>query len=209
MEAYDIQGADIVVNCTGYGALTLGGVEDARVYPTRGQTMLVRAPQVNRMISTSLSSGSYRPKGSTEDDGSVTYVIPRDDGIVVLGGTYQSNYGGLEVSEKSAEGILKRCIAVCPELVVDGKPPELVAHSVGLRPSREGGVRLEAQYEKTKSGREVLLVHNYGHGGFGYQSSWGCAVSVVDLVRKMKGMPVDEGVLDRFLEATLKPRANL
>ncbi|KAJ3125186.1 hypothetical protein HK101_005974, partial [Irineochytrium annulatum] len=44
-EAFDVKKPDIVINCTGYGASTLGGVEDAKVYPTRGQTLLVRAPQ--------------------------------------------------------------------------------------------------------------------------------------------------------------------
>ncbi|KAJ3123691.1 hypothetical protein HK101_006302 [Irineochytrium annulatum] len=110
---------------------------------------------------------------------------------------------------KSAQGILERCIAICPELVVNGKLPEIVEHSVGLRPSREGGVRLDAQYEKTKSGREVLLIHNYGHGGFGYQSSWGCAANVVEIIRRAMGMPVDDGVLGRFIEATSKQRAHL
>ncbi|ORZ35468.1 hypothetical protein BCR44DRAFT_1528954, partial [Catenaria anguillulae PL171] len=37
----------IVVNCTGLGARTLGGVEDKAVYPTRGQIVIVRAPHLN------------------------------------------------------------------------------------------------------------------------------------------------------------------
>jgi len=28
----------------------------------------------------------------------------------------------------------------------------------------------------------VWVVHNYGHGGYGYQSSYGCASRVVGLV---------------------------
>lgn len=35
-------GADLVVNCTGLSARTLGGVEDADMVPIRGQTVLVR-----------------------------------------------------------------------------------------------------------------------------------------------------------------------
>lgn len=34
--------ADLVVNCTGLSARTLGGVEDAEMIPIRGQTVLVR-----------------------------------------------------------------------------------------------------------------------------------------------------------------------
>lgn len=36
------KGADLVVNCTGLSARTLGGVEDADMVPIRGQTVLVR-----------------------------------------------------------------------------------------------------------------------------------------------------------------------
>jgi D-amino-acid oxidase len=32
-----------------------------------------------------------------------------------------------------------------------------------------------------------IVVHNYGHGGFGYQCSWGCSMDVVELVDKALG----------------------
>ncbi|KAJ3208290.1 hypothetical protein HDU67_006912 [Dinochytrium kinnereticum] len=209
-EAYGIQKrTDVVVNCCGIGAMTLGGVLDQNVYPTRGQTILVCAPQVKRTIGTALASGSYRPKTAGEDDGKVTYIIPREDGIVILGGTYQSNNSILEPDMKIAQGIMERCIAVCPELVSNGKLPEILQHSVGLRPSREGGVRFDAQYEKTESGKEILVVNNYGHGGFGYQSSWGCAAGVVRIVRRAVGVSVDEKILSRYLEELFRGKAHL
>ena len=34
-------------------------------------------------------------------------------------------------------------------------------------------------------GRKIPVVHNYGHGGFGYQSSWGTASTATALVRKV------------------------
>jgi D-amino-acid oxidase len=40
----------LVVNATGLGARTMIGVEDPSVYPARGQTVLVRAPEVSRCI---------------------------------------------------------------------------------------------------------------------------------------------------------------
>jgi D-amino-acid oxidase len=53
----------------------------------------------------------------------------------------------------------------------------IIRHGVGLRPVREGGVRIE---------KEVIdgtwVVHNYGHAGWGYQGSYGCAERVVELV---------------------------
>ncbi|KAJ3110512.1 hypothetical protein HDU96_006516 [Phlyctochytrium bullatum] len=209
-EAFEVQKrTDVVVNCCGYGALTLGGVEDVKVYPTRGQTILVKAPQVKRTIGTALASGSYRPKSASEETSKVTYVIPREDGIVVLGGTYEAHKSNLEPDMEIARGIMERCIAVCPELVVNGKLPEIVEHSVGLRPTREGGVRLDAQYAKTASGREILLINNYGHGGFGYQSSWGCAANVVKIVRRAIGVSVDDKILARYLEDIFRGKSRL
>lgn len=48
--------------------------------------------------------------------------------------------------------------------------------SVGLRPRRHGGVRLEVDH-----GWDTPVVHNYGHGGGGVTLAWGCADRVVDL----------------------------
>ncbi|KAJ3327546.1 hypothetical protein HDU76_011570 [Blyttiomyces sp. JEL0837] len=201
-----VKKTDVLVNCTGFGARTLGPLFDYDVYPTRGQTVLVRAPQVTRTISTAGASTPYRPNSSatSEEDSKVTYIIPREDGIVVLGGTYQANNPDLEPDPKTAQGIIERCVQVCPELVVNGKLPEIVQHSVGLRPTRKNGVRLDAQYQKTPSGKEILLIHNYGHGGYGYQSSWGCASNVVAIVRRAIGVPVDDKILTNFLESVFR-----
>lgn len=63
-----------VINCTGLGSKHLGGVLDLTLYPTRGQTVIVNAPQVKRTITYIHKQG-------------LTYIIPRSDGTVVLGGT--------------------------------------------------------------------------------------------------------------------------
>jgi D-amino-acid oxidase len=39
-----------VINCTGLGARFLGGVQDSAVYPTRGQTVIVKAPHIKKTI---------------------------------------------------------------------------------------------------------------------------------------------------------------
>jgi glycine/D-amino acid oxidase-like deaminating enzyme len=52
---------------------------------------------------------------------------------------------------------------------------------VGLRPHRDGGVRLE--HEKTTDG--IDLIHCYGHSGSGVTLSWGCAKDVVDIVKTL------------------------
>lgn len=48
-EAYNLPAVgpvDLVVNATGLGARWLPGVEDSKVYPAKGQTVLVKAPGV-------------------------------------------------------------------------------------------------------------------------------------------------------------------
>ncbi|KAI8621241.1 hypothetical protein BC830DRAFT_296345 [Chytriomyces sp. MP71] len=196
--------ADVVVNCTALGSATLGGVEDKEMYPVRGQTILVRAPQVQRTIGTALSLGGYRgANNQAEAEKKVTYVIPREDGIVILGGTYQKGNGSMEIDMKTADDIMSRCIAICPELVQGGRLPEIVEHSVGLRPARYGDCRLDNQYLKTSTGMDVLFVNNYGHGGYGYQSSWGCASTVVKMIRRAIGVAHDDKTLTAFLRDTV------
>lgn len=68
----------IVFNCTGNTARTLAGVQDPKCYPTRGQVLLVKAPNVR--------SNVMRHGKDYE-----TYVIPRpeSEGNVILGGYMQ------------------------------------------------------------------------------------------------------------------------
>lgn len=75
---------------------------------------------------------------------------------------------------------MKRAIEVRPELVGKGQGIEgldVIRHGVGLRPLRDGGPRIEAE-----NMNGLVVVHNYGHGGFGYQASYGCATAAVNLV---------------------------
>lgn len=58
---------------------------------------------------------------------------------------------------------------------------QILHESVGLRPTRHGGVRLELE----SRGPIGTVIHNYGHGGMGYQSSWGCAESVLALAQEV------------------------
>lgn len=64
---------DAVIVCAGLGARFLGGVEDGTVYPSRGQTVILRAPWV-------------RDGCSLENGDTWTYIIPRRSGDVIIGG---------------------------------------------------------------------------------------------------------------------------
>jgi len=61
---------DAVIVCLGLGARKLVGVDDANLYPIRGQTVVLRAPWVRSGISLSNGGGTF------------SYVIPRGSGEV-------------------------------------------------------------------------------------------------------------------------------
>lgn len=67
---------------------------------------------------------------------------------------------------------------------------EVLAAVAGMRPSREGGARVE-RGEVIVAGEKRVIVHNYGAGGTGYQAGYGMAIdavkSVEDVLRKLRG----------------------
>lgn len=143
---------------------------DKSVIPARGQIVVVRNdPGVMLTIS-----------GTDDGDDEVCYIMQRAaGGGTILGGTYQKGNWESQPDPNQALRIMKRAVEICPALT-GGKGVEalsVIRHGVGLRPLREGGVRLE-----TEKVGENWVVHNYGHGGWGYQGSYGCADGVVELV---------------------------
>ncbi|WP_114751022.1 FAD-dependent oxidoreductase [Pleomorphovibrio marinus] len=57
----------------------------------------------------------------------------------------------------------------------------IIKETVGLRPFRQGGPRIEKQELGSKT-----IVHNYGHGGSGWSLSWGTALIASELVDETK-----------------------
>lgn len=164
--------ADLVLNCTGLASLKLGGVEDKLVHPARGQIVLVRN-EADRM---------YGNSGTDDGPDETMYIMTRAvGGGTILGGCYQKNNWESQHDPSLAIRIMKRCVEACPKLT-NGKGIEhldIIRHGVGLRPAREGGARIEK--EKING---VWVVHNYGHGGAGYQSSYGCSQAAIKLVEE-------------------------
>lgn len=171
--------ADIVINATGLGALTLGGVMDAAMVPMRGQVVVVR----------NVAPVMFGTSGTDDADDELTYGMTRAaGGGTVLGGTYQRGNWDSRPDAATAVRIMQRAIEAAPELLrgtgkKDVTGLEIVRHAVGLRPYREGGVRVEK--ERLADGSWV--VHNYGHSGWGYQGSYGTAEHVLRLVKEITG----------------------
>lgn len=146
---------------------------DSKLHPARGQIVIVRNDP-GAMVSVS---------GTDDGEDEVVYVMTRaSGGGTVIGGSYQKHNWDSNPDPNLAVRIMKRAVELCPALVPEGKGIEgldIIRHGVGLRPLREGGPRVE---------REVVdgvpVVHNYGHGGFGYQASFGCASAAVKLAKE-------------------------
>ncbi|KAJ5979995.1 FAD dependent oxidoreductase [Penicillium waksmanii] len=154
---------------------SLGGVEDKSVVPARGQIVVV-SNDAGKMVSIS---------GTDDGDDEACYVMTRAaGGGTILGGSYQKGNWDSQVDPNLAVRIMKRAVKLCPALT-GGKGIEhldVIRHGVGLRPVREGGTRVEKERIC-----DTWVVHNYGAGGAGYQSSFGCAQTAVDLIEEALG----------------------
>ncbi|KDQ60154.1 hypothetical protein JAAARDRAFT_191558 [Jaapia argillacea MUCL 33604] len=193
-----------VVVCAGIDARFLGGVEDPDIYPIRGQTVLARAPWIRfgKMMSSS--------------DGLWTYIIPRRSGDVIVGGIKVSDDWFPTPRAETTLDILTRGLALCPELVpaeirdkreptVNDLLPLIIEEGCGLRPARKGGIRLETEwFADHRRNRKVPVIHNYGHGGAGFQSSWGSASMALKLLEAAIAVNGGEAELVAPLEGTKK-----
>lgn len=164
--AFSSPSTKVVFNCTGNGARELQGVQDPKCYPTRGQVLLARAPQITKTV---MRHGKdYH-----------TYIIPRpqSNGNVILGGYMQEGVSTGDTYASESESIVKRTTTLLPELITGGM--EVLAAFSGLRPSREGGARVERTSIQLGESKTGVLVHNYGAGGTGFQAGLGMAHDAV------------------------------
>ncbi|KAL5603805.1 hypothetical protein FOVSG1_006555 [Fusarium oxysporum f. sp. vasinfectum] len=169
--------ANIIVNATGLGSLKLGGVEDTTMAPARGQIVVVRNQ-------TPKNFPLFMCSSTLDDSGEEIYAMERAaGGGTVLGGTYQIGNWNSQPDPNTANRIMERIVQFCPE-IADGKGViglDVIRHGVGFRPWRKDGLRLEEE----KLDDQTWVVHNYGHSGWGYMGSYGCAEGVVELVEKI------------------------
>ncbi|KAL6355633.1 hypothetical protein LRP88_11236 [Fusarium phalaenopsidis] len=181
---FDSLNTSIVFNCIGNAALSLPGVQDTKCYPTRGQVLLTRAPWVQSNI--------MRHGKDYE-----TYVIPRPEsnGNVILGGYMQKGCSDGSTYSYETDSILERTKELSQEL--GQRNPEVLAVFAGLRPSREGGARVEREHVSI-AGKDRIIVHNYGAGGTGFQAGYGMALDAAECVKDVLQMVGKRGTYPRL-----------
>ncbi|KAH7015939.1 FAD dependent oxidoreductase [Ilyonectria destructans] len=169
--AFSSQSTQVVFNCIGNAAKTFPGVEDPKCYPTRGQVLLTLAPDVQ--------TNMMRHGRDYE-----TYIIPRpfSKGHVILGGYMQKGNGDGATYSYETQSILDRTSELSQE--VKDSTPEVLAAFSGLRPSREGGTRVERQ-DLSIAGQTRTVVHNYGAGGTGFQAGYGMALDAINIAEDL------------------------
>ena len=149
-----------VVNCSGNNFGT-----DERMKVIRGQTVLVR-------------NMYCRTVTRQNKDGTWAFLIPRPrDGGTIVGGSKEVGDMEERPRAETREKLLRQAVETFPDFVKTVEGFEIVRDNVGRRPFREGGMRLEREDRGRKT-----IVHAYGIGGRGYETSWGIAERVSELL---------------------------
>lgn len=173
------RGAGVVVNATGIGAGELCG--DEGVVPGRGLLVIG-----NRTAAQDEFTGYFLTERQEDrfdeddsgrlDDGTadlVAYAFPRGKDRILIGGSIgKPDDWRREAEDKEVQGLRARVASMVPCL--EGIPEAL--RWSGLRPIRRGGIRLERDEDNSS------VLHNYGHGGGGFTTCWGCAVDACAIV---------------------------
>ncbi|GFN92221.1 D-aspartate oxidase [Plakobranchus ocellatus] len=150
---------DLVMNCAGLGGGKLAS--DPSVQPVRGHLIRVSAPWIKYFIHT--------------DD--THYFLPQSESAAI-GGTRQLGRYDLVPEIHESERILREMEERLPPL----KGAKILHEWVGLRPYRKT-VRVEAEVVICK-GKQLKVIHNYGHGAFGVSLSWGTALYAAELAQQ-------------------------
>ncbi|KAF5598379.1 d-amino-acid oxidase [Fusarium pseudocircinatum] len=176
-------GHDVLINASGLGPRNLVDIQDPDMLFLKGQIILVKSDYNKCMM---------------RDDGKdYTYVIPRLDGTVIIGGirdpdtryvktrvltfnTTNRHFANSDMGVDRAidKDITRRVNKSLPaHFSADPADYNIVGHNVGIRPYRSTGMRIE---KEIKNGQNII--HAYGITGGGYIFGFGVAREVAKLV---------------------------
>jgi D-amino-acid oxidase len=150
----------LIINCSGVWSNQL--VPDETSYPIRGQFVITEKIPLDRVSLASI------------DDDNFILVAERHSDCYIAGNILENVWDTKPDPEISQE-MLARAKKLEPRL----KNATILRAGVGLRPGRKT-VRLE----RSELGDGRIVIHNYGHGGAGFTTAWGCAEDVSALVIK-------------------------
>lgn len=152
----------IIVNCSGLGSVVIAN--DDTMYPVRGQVVRIIAPWLQSVWHFGTS-----------------YIIPQID-TCVIGGTAEKGLWDTNPSFETTQTLLTNASEIFPGITT----ARIESVSVGLRPGR-APLRLasevitldDASNDDVRTSKQVLVCHNYGHGGSGVTLAYGCAQDLV------------------------------
>ncbi|KAJ5130884.1 uncharacterized protein N7515_006923 [Penicillium bovifimosum] len=157
-------GHDVLINATGAGPKYLDDVKDETMELLKGQVMVVKS--------------DYQKHLMRDNGKDYTYVIPRLDGTVILGGIRDPDVLNTAVDIEVDKDIVRRVSQYLPGgFSGDLSSYDLVGHNIGIRPYRSSGMRIE---KEVKGGQHI--VHAYGINGGGYIFGFGVAREAAKLV---------------------------
>ncbi|KAM0427836.1 hypothetical protein ACHAPT_007293 [Fusarium lateritium] len=134
-------GHDVLINATGEGPKHLSDIKDQDMNLLRGQVMIIKS--------------DYKKSFMRDDGKTYTYVIPRLDGTVILGGIRDPDITKTEVDMDVDQDVsLWIPFSENSNLIW---PDRNKSHNVGIRPYRFSGMRIE---KETKDGQNII--HAYG-----------------------------------------------
>lgn len=142
--------ADAVVWCAGAWSGLIEGVSPPAIFPVRGQMLALRAPEVASQI--------------VYQDG--RYLVPRRDGVVLLGSTMERSGFVNATTPQAAAGLLAWARHIHPALGAD----RVIRHWAGLRP----GSRLNHPFVGRHAAVDGLWF-NTGHFRYGLTMAPACA----------------------------------
>jgi D-amino-acid oxidase len=152
----------LIINCSGVWSNQL--VPDPESFPICGQYLLTdKPPGLNKILLASV------------DTTSCALVVPRARDCYISG-TAIDHVWNTKPEEKVSQLLLEHAISLEPLLA----NIKIQRAGIGLRPGRKA-VRLSC--EELADGR--MVIHNYGHGGAGFTTAWGCADEVVGMATKI------------------------